>query len=134
MTSDRLLRLAKVGDDSDACLGTNDDAFAEAEGRPRLALLRHTEEPDGLSVGANQIDAVDVDVVFIAELIDNIVEHLTQLDVRLGHGTWRRSRLAQHLQNGLLHLLRDRDLIVLVADSLLNTVVRSRVHAKGGIL
>lgn len=73
----------EVGDGGNTSDGGEESALSHGKGGLNLALLRHGEEPDGLTVGANGVNGLQRNVVLLGELDGSIGEGLAEEDVDL---------------------------------------------------
>lgn len=121
LAADSLLRDSKVGDGSLSETGSEDGTLGHGERRASLAPVGHGKEPDGLSVGGDNIDVLlKVESVALAELFDSVGEDLTELDVDLAELLGGGSVLTDNTEDGLLDGLRE-----------LNVIVLEDLHVKG---
>jgi hypothetical protein len=65
------------------------------------------------SVGPDEVDAVNGDIMLLTEDFDRLAKHVAELHVQLGHEGGSGFRFAEHREDELLDGLRNGDLIVL---------------------
>jgi hypothetical protein len=106
----------EVGDGSDARARGQERSLRHGQSAADLAGLGHRQQPDGLSVRAEGVDAVNVDVVVFAELLHRRSKRLAQNDIDFRQFGWRGLVVQDDVHHTLLDGLLQRDFGVLEAN------------------
>lgn len=114
LTSNSLLRDSEVGDCGLSKSSSKDSALSHSQCRLGLPVSWHTQQPDGLTVGCNNIDVLlEVEIVTAAELLNGISEDLAKLHIDLAELLGSGRVLSDDAEHRLLDRLWEFNIVVL---------------------